>query len=80
VNRTEILTKIENVLSEVLDNEKLQLSENSTADMVEDWDSVNHVRLLVGLERELGIQFETDEVNSVKNVGGLIDVIQQKLH
>lgn len=80
MNRQEILTKIEEVLSQVLDAEDLRLLENTTADTVKDWDSINHVRLLVGLERELGLQFETDEVNSVRNVGELIDVIQQKLH
>jgi acyl carrier protein len=74
------LTKIEEVLSQVLDAEDLQLLEDTTADTVKDWDSINHVRLLVGLERELGLQFETDEVNSVQNVGELIDVIQRKLH
>lgn len=80
MNRQEILTKIEEVLSQVLDAEDLQLLEDTTADTVKDWDSINHVRLLVGLERELGLQFETDEVNSVQNVGELIDVIQRKLH
>jgi acyl carrier protein len=74
------LTKIEEVLSQVLDAEDLHLLEDTTADAVKDWDSINHVRLLVGLERELGLQFETDEVNSVQNVGELIDVIQRKLH
>lgn len=79
MTRAEILSKITEVLSDVLDNDNLKLTENTTADSVEDWDSINHVKLLIGLEKELGIQFETDEVNSVANVGGLIDVIEAKL-
>jgi acyl carrier protein len=66
-------------LSEVLDNDSLKLTEATTADTVEDWDSINHVRLLIGIESDMGIQFETDEVSSVKNVGGLIDLITAKL-
>ena len=79
MTRPEILAKITEILSEVLDNDHLRLSETTTADSVENWDSINHVKLLIGLENDLGIQFETDEVNSVANVGGLIDVIQSKL-
>lgn len=66
-------------MSDVIDREGLTLTESTTADSVEDWDSINHVRLLMGLESELRIQFETDEVNSIKNVGGLVDIIQKKL-
>jgi acyl carrier protein len=79
VTRAEVLSKITEILSEVIDSPQLQLTEESTADGVEDWDSVNHVKLLIALESDLGIQFGTDEVNGIKNVGGLIDAIQSKL-
>jgi acyl carrier protein len=79
VTRSAILSKITEILAELLDNPQLQLTEQSTADAVEDWDSVNHVKLLIALESDLGIQFETDEVNGIQNVGALIDVIQNKL-
>jgi acyl carrier protein len=79
VTRAEILTKITEILSEVIDNPTLQLSEESTADGVQDWDSVNHVKLLIALESDLGLEFGTDEVNGIENVGELIDAIQSKL-
>jgi acyl carrier protein len=79
VTRADVLSKITEILSEVIDSPQLQLTEESTADGVEDWDSVNHVKLLIALESDLGIQFGTDEVNGIKNVGGLIDAIQTKL-
>lgn len=73
------MAKITEILSEVIDNPQLQLTEGSTADGVADWDSVNHVKLLIALESDLGIQFGTDEVNGIENVGGLIDAVQKKL-
>lgn len=79
MTRTAVLSKITEILAELLDNPELQLTEESTADSVEDWDSVNHVKLLIALESDLGIQFATDEVNGVQNVGALIDVIENKL-
>jgi acyl carrier protein len=79
VTRAEILAKITEVLSDVIDKDNLHLTESTTADSIKDWDSINHVKLLIGLESALGIQFETDEVGSIANVGGLVDAIQAKL-
>jgi acyl carrier protein len=78
-SRTEILATIRDVLAEVVEDDSLQLTEQSSADDVADWDSINHVKLLIGLESELGFRFSTDEVSGLKNVGELIDVVQAKL-
>ena len=48
-------------------------------DQVTDWDSINHVKLLIALESDLGFRFETDEVGGLHNVGELIDLIQKKV-
>ena len=78
-SRNEILTTIRDVLADVVDDPSLQISETTTADDVSEWDSINHVKLLIGLESELGFRFETQEVSGLKNVGELIDVVQRKL-
>ena len=77
--RDDLLAKIRGILAEVVDDDSLQLSEDTTADDVQDWDSINHVKLLIGLESELGFRFQTDEVSRIQNVGELISLIQKKL-
>lgn len=79
LSRSDLLTKTRDILADVIDNEGLELSETTTAEDVADWDSINHVRLLLGLESDLGIRFATSEVQGLKNVGQLIDLMQQKL-
>lgn len=79
MTREQVLEKIRSILSDVLGEDDLSLTEKTTADEVENWDSVNHVKLLIGLESDLGIQFEAEEVSTAENVGQLIDVIQSKL-
>lgn len=78
-SREDLLAKIRTTLADLLDNNDLQLSELTVADDVDDWDSINHVRLLIELERELGFRFSADEAGGLKNVGELIDLIQAKL-
>jgi acyl carrier protein len=79
MTREELLLTIRNILADVLDNDSLQLTEASTADEVADWDSINQVKLLIGLENELKFRFSSNEVEGLKNVGALIDVVERKL-
>ena len=79
MTRAELLTTIREILADVLDNEHLELTEASTADDVADWDSINQVKLLIGLESELGFRFDTEEVEGLANVGHLIDILEHKL-
>lgn len=79
MTRTEILESVSGHLADVLDLDDVKLTEASTAEDFEEWDSVNHVRLLIRIEQGFGFEFKTNEVGMVENVGQLIDLIQAKL-
>ena len=74
---------IENTLTdifrEVFDNSSLTLARSMTAKDVKDWDSFNHVRLIVTVEQKFGISLPTHEVVNLRNVGELIDLIGKYL-
>lgn len=78
MNRVDILKLIRDILADLTDQDNLEITEQTVADDVSDWDSINHVRLLLGVESELGIHFETDTVSGADNVGALIDLIQSQ--
>ncbi|WP_373504768.1 acyl carrier protein [Aestuariivirga sp.] len=75
MTRSDILDRIAMHLGEVLDLEDVKLTEASTAEDFEEWDSVNHVRLLIRIEHDLGFQFNTEDVGMVQTVGELVDLI-----
>ncbi len=78
-DRAQLLTMIRDALAEIVDDRRLELSEASNAEDVPDWDSINHVKLIIVLEEELGIRFEADEIAEIQNVGQLIDAVQKRL-
>lgn len=78
-DRDEIIGKISEILGDLLEIDDLVLSADSSADDFAEWDSVNHVRLLIGLEREYGFEFATNEVGMVENVGELATLVQKKM-
>jgi acyl carrier protein len=79
VNRDEIRQTIQGLLREIVDDDTIVLADGTTAEDVADWDSTNHVRLMVALESALNIRFETDEIAAPECVGELIDLIRSKL-
>lgn len=79
MDRPTILSRIGETLANILDQDHLDLSEDTTADDIDDWDSVNHVKLMIALESEFRIRFETNEIAAPANIGELIDLIQRKL-
>lgn len=74
MSEREVYTKLEKIFEDVFD-ERISLSESTTADDVEDWDSLTHITLMAAVEQEFGIKFSMKEVSSMKNVGEMVSII-----
>jgi len=74
-----ILAKLTDVFRDVLDEDGVVLSRGTTAKDVAGWDSLSHVRLVVAVEQEFGIRFDTAEISGLANVGEFVNVIARKL-
>lgn len=79
MDKTEILKKVNAVFVDVLDDEKIVLTEATTANDVEEWDSLNHIQLVVAVEKKFGIRFASREIQSWKNVGEMVNSISAKI-
>jgi acyl carrier protein len=79
MDKTEILKRVNTVFIDVLDDEKLVLTEATTANDVEEWDSLNHIQLVVAVEKKFGIRFASREIQGWKNVGEMVDSISAKI-
>lgn len=80
MNREEIFTKLNEVFRDVFDDEKIAVNDATTADDIEDWDSLEHVNLIVAVQNAFGVKFNIGQVNSMQNVGEMVDIILQKLN
>lgn len=78
MERDDILAKVQEVFRDELEVEDLVLNDETTADDVEEWDSLSHVQLVVALEKAFGIKFTSREILSWDNVGDLVDCISRK--
>ncbi len=73
-----IMESITPLFREVMQDESLVISYELDANQVDEWDSLNHITLIVALEEKFSIQFTTDELVAMENVGSLIDCLEAK--
>ena len=77
-NRKKILNFLQPIFREILKDKKLILTEKSNASKIRNWDSLNHLKLIVEIEKQLDCNFTTKEIGNLNNVGNFIDAIKKK--
>lgn len=75
MNKAETLSKIQDVFRDILENEEIVLTESTTSNDIEEWDSLSHIQLIVAIEEEFDIEFTSQAIVSWKNVGDMVDYI-----
>ena len=78
MTREYIAEKVQEIFRDVFDDEELIITDETNSDDIEDWDSLEHITLIVMMEKEFNMKFDIKEVNKLENVGGMIDMILVK--
>jgi len=74
----DLLPEIQEIFRDIFDDESLVITRESNATTVEDWDSLAHVNLVTAVEKRYKIKFALAELQELKNVGDMIDLIEKK--
>jgi acyl carrier protein len=73
-----ILNRLQEIFHEVFDDDSIVVTPGLTADEVDDWDSLNHIRLILAVEKSFRIKFTAAQAGNLKNVGELAELIREK--
>ena len=76
---TDTLAQLTAVFQDVFDDTDLQITRSTSANDVENWDSVSHVTLMLNVEKKFQVRFSSSEVAKLQNVGELIDLIEKRV-
>ena len=79
MTRVEIMDKVNEIFRDVFDDDTLVITDSTNSDDIEDWDSLEHISLVVSMENEFNLKFDLKEVNKLANVGEMVDLIASKL-
>ena len=73
----QILKDLEEIFRDNFDDDELELTRETTADDIEDWDSLEQINLLTAMEKKFGLKFKLEDVRGLSNVGDLLDLIER---
>ncbi|MBR5765683.1 MAG: acyl carrier protein [Lachnospiraceae bacterium] len=79
MSREEIMEKVNEIFRDVFDDDTLIITDSTNSDDIEDWDSLEHISLIISMEKEFNMKFDIKEVNKLENVGQMVDMIRDKM-
>lgn len=79
MERTDILSKLQDIIREAVDDDEVVICDETKASDVEGWDSLAHVLIMGEIQNVFGVRFTSTEINGLANVGVLVDAIIAKL-
>lgn len=75
MTREEVYERLNKVFREVFDDDSIIVQDSTTSDDIEDWDSFEHINLVVAVEDEFSFKIPMGKVVTMKNVGEMADII-----
>ena len=79
MNSSDIMKEVNEIFVDVLENEDIILSRETSAKDIPEWDSLNHIQLIVAIEKHFKIRFSSANIRNWKGVGDMCDNIEQML-
>ncbi|MBQ8597646.1 MAG: acyl carrier protein [Lachnospiraceae bacterium] len=79
MTREEVFESVNEIFRDVFDDDDITVGEETTAEDIEDWDSLEHINLIAAIELEFGMKFTMGQVVSMKNVGEMVDIILEQV-
>ena len=77
MDKQNIFDAVQEIFRDNFDDEELEITRDTCADDIEDWDSLEQINLLTAMERKFGLKFQLSDVRDLKNVGDLLDLIDR---
>ena len=76
--RDEMLEKINGIFREAFEDDTLIIKEETSANDIEDWDSLMQITLIAAVEDMFDVKFTLEDALSMKNVGDMMTLIERK--
>jgi acyl carrier protein len=79
MDEPQIYQRLTEIFQDVFDEDSIEVTPKLSADDVDGWDSLTHIRLILSIEKVFKIKFSTSEIGKLENVGDLVALIQGKV-
>mgnify|MGYP001335812923 FL=1 len=80
MERQEIVNKLNSIFRDVFDDDSIEIFGGMTAEDILDWDSLNHITLVINVEKEFGLKLNLAEVGKLENIDEMIQLLLEKVN
>lgn len=78
MNKEEILASVATILKDTFDEQSLIITNETSAEDVDEWDSLSHIELISNIESHFKVRFALGELQDLKNIGDMVELIASK--
>lgn len=78
MNKSDVMLRLSSTIKSFFENEDLPITEATTAEDVDEWDSLSHISLIEEIEKTFKVKFALSELMKLQNVGQMADLIVKK--
>ncbi|MCQ2425996.1 MAG: acyl carrier protein [Lachnospiraceae bacterium] len=78
MTRTAVYEKLNKVFRDVFDDDSITVNDATTANDIEDWDSLEHINLMTSVQKAFKVKLTMGEISGLKNVGELVDILEKR--
>lgn len=79
MNQSDVISKLTTVFRSVFDDDTISLTRASTAADIEEWDSLNQIKIILAAEQAFGMKLNARKINSFANVGDMVDYLVEEV-
>jgi acyl carrier protein len=79
MSHDELSSRLREVFATTLDDPEFELEPTLKMGEIDAWDSFNHINLMLGIEAEFGVEFDSDEIGNLMSVGEISEALQRRL-
>ena len=79
MNKHELKEMVVETMSSVFNLQPSKIKPDSSPKNIDNWDSLNHIKLIVALEEEINTEFEPEEISIMTSLNAILEVAERKL-
>ena len=76
--KKQILIKLQDIFRVIFDDDSIKINSNTTAEDIEEWDSLNQIRIILACEKEFSVKLNPREINDFINIGEMVEHLLSK--
>lgn len=80
MTKAELMEKLQELMRDVFDNDEIEIDEDTTAEDIEEWDSLTNIQLVDAIEKAFGLKLTSKEIMSWDDVGEMADALLNKIN